>query len=198
VHQLINRRRFFERAKALVVGGMCPAWVGGIFAADAVAAEQCERLPAFEFLGHRIGDGQETFPEFVADAEWRMVEYRESWVRTSPNLVSRGGTPYTIGTLLVPQLLYQFKGGRLSSVEAVFAEEDLVTVREMLAGRYGEPRRCVGRFKGTSACFWLFREGILWLDDRVFGSSPVWLTLYPYVAAEPPDQELRALGRRTF
>jgi len=53
---MVDRRRFFEHVKALVVGGMCPAWVGGLFTTETSAAEQSERLPAFEFLGHHIGD----------------------------------------------------------------------------------------------------------------------------------------------
>jgi hypothetical protein len=49
--------------RSLFVGGAVAVSVGSVPAVEASEAELSERLPSFEFLGHRIGDSiHEIFP----------------------------------------------------------------------------------------------------------------------------------------
>jgi hypothetical protein len=172
MRQLINRRRLFEKVRALVVGGMCPAWVGGLFMREAAAAEQSERLPNFEFLGHRIGDSQEKFSHVFADGSWTNREpdcsSGTSACHGNQKVWSRSG--YAVGGIPV-DLTYGFENGKLVGAAMAFDSESHRELREMLIGKYGEPfeygmtvqfHYLLGSGSDpTTFSHWMFREGSL-------------------------------------
>jgi hypothetical protein len=209
----MRRRRLFEYVKALMVGGVWPTSVGVTFATDA-AAEQCERLPAFEFLGHRIGDGQQKFPDLVADDSWTSSEPKcSSDTSACPGdqeLWTRSG--YAVGDISV-DLTYGFKNGKLSWVMMVFDSASHREIREMLIGKYGETYEytttvymMVGGSHRNMVSHWKFREGFLVLTEVLKlpldrNNNKALLALFPYTITQSPDPEaaqLRMLGERTF
>lgn len=183
--------------RSLVVGGAVAASVGSVPATGA-AAEQCERPPPFEFLGHRIGDGLEKFPE-LADGSW--INNQNSWTRSG----------YVVGGISV-DLAYVFENGRLISVAISFDSEYRRELREMLIGKYGEPYEytttvylMIGGSHGTTLSHWMFREGSLVLTGVFAGDRNKQmglLALFPYDVPQSPDDpkaaQLRMLGKRTF
>ena len=221
MRQIIDRRRLFERVKALVIGGMCPAWVGRIIAPDAVAAEPCERLPSFEFIGHHIGDGlHEKFPYLQGDS-WTSREPDcggDTSEKCHGDLQIRSRSGYPVGDFLV-DLTYIFRNGKFSSVTVVFQSSFHKQIREMLIGKYGKTsyEYTVTRYNlggrsfsaNNTVSHWQFREGFLvltgiLLTDQVLTGNPIsgLLIFHPYtVSDESPDQEavqLRVLGKRAF
>jgi hypothetical protein len=126
VRQIIDRRRLFERFKALVVGGICPAWVGGLFMTEASAAEQSERLPAFEFLGHHIGDRVQEKFSYGSQDDSKGEPYCSD--DTSERITCHGdlkiwsGSGYSVGGVSV-DLRYGFLNGKLKSANSAGATD---------------------------------------------------------------------------
>ncbi|HWZ05964.1 MAG TPA: hypothetical protein VNY53_03540 [Bradyrhizobium sp.] len=208
--RIIDRRRLFEYVKALVVGGMCPAWVGGIFASDASAAEQNDRLPAFEFLGHHIGDRlQEKFP-YLSQDSWTSREEAcgdDTLFRCQGDVKGWSRSGYMIADISV-ELTYGFQNEKLNfvsmfSIDGLFPQK----LREMLIGKYGKAyeltftlNMLLGGGVPVKASYWIFREGFLALLPLAVGGL---LIFVPYTVAEtsqddPEAIELRMLGKRTF
>ena len=225
--RIIDRRRLFEYVKALVVGGMWLAWIGGFFMKEAsAAAEQSGRLPAFEFLGHRIGDSVVgKFPPVggsgAQPSESRQVLRPAQDEPKSEPYCWEGtggigcygdskiwsGSSYTVGGVPV-DLIYSLPNGKLASLVMTFDSTFHQKIREMLIGKYGRTTyeyagtvfTAVNQYQNT-VTHWQFREGFLVLTEVVVANIGV-LNFHPYtVTEESPDPEaikLRMLGKRTF
>jgi hypothetical protein len=194
--------------RSLFVGGAVAVSVGSVPAVEASEAELSERLPSFEFLGHRIGDSiHEIFPAPAEDGSkgrpYCMNVAGRAFCYGDPKIWFGSGC--TVGGVSV-KLTYGLLNGKLATLTMIFDSESYQTLREMLIGKYGQPTyenfdftfRGV-HYQGNRFSHWLFREGLLVLTE-VPKTGVLHFHQYT-VTQEPQDPEaiqLRMLGKRTF
>jgi hypothetical protein len=173
------------------------AWAPHAFAQIADPNQSAATPPpakaAFEFRSHRIGDlldssyprwrGKKLFNKPGCEVESDGVGVVSCEDAESFSKYERYHVRY-IGGVPVMLLSYKFFEGKLYSLDMAFHVNLYSTIREMLAGKYGEPTRqrasTIQNRAGASfeniTTEWDFREGALKLDMRYGQVDTSWLT----------------------